>query len=149
MSGVGHRAGTSPTSRLTGWHSRRVAIDVGTPLEETAREFLAGAPSGPVAVADLDGTFVAVSAEFAEVVGEPARRLLGRTLAGLTMPQDFGSGIAELRELFAGRIRRARAPMLLRRGDGGLVPVVVARSLERDRLGRRFVVTELELDVRR
>ncbi|HEX8290485.1 MAG TPA: PAS domain S-box protein, partial [Pyrinomonadaceae bacterium] len=123
-------------------------------LHRTESEFRAIFELAVVGIAQADLStkrFLNANGRLAELLGYQQKELLGRTLDGLTHPEDRAASLSLFDSLLGGGVAEYTTEIRLARKDGTTLWALITASLIRDRRGRptHAVLIAQDIDERR
>ncbi|MFD0364123.1 diguanylate cyclase domain-containing protein [Nocardia sp. GCM10030253] len=110
-------------------------------LSEARFEAVFAGASVGIGTIDVNGTVLDVNAAMAEMLGQPADGMPGRSVAELLGPENIGHAFTELQRMLSGTINRFRLETDHLRPDGTVASIDLSMSAVRDSSGRvRFLI---------
>jgi diguanylate cyclase (GGDEF)-like protein/PAS domain S-box-containing protein len=94
----------------------------------------------PLALIDAEGRLLTVNSGFCALIGRPASALAGARLGEVVHPDDRVAHLATWHALLGGITRADRVHTRIVRGDGGVVPVAVYRTVVSREGGRQQAI---------
>lgn len=115
--------------------------EVRSQLSEARFEAVFAGASVGIGTVDVTGRVLEVNAAMADMLGVPAARMSGRSVAELLGPANIGDAYANLEHLLSGRTDRFRLETDHLRRDGTITSIDLSMSAVRDNGGQvRFLI---------